>query len=123
MIKIIVNGKKAPSKRAQCHECGCIFEYHKSDMHILCTEGSFESYFIECPQCGKVLKLSEWDNEEKADSAPSSDLRAISKWCDEQAWNCMGCPLNDACNNMFSSMSPNIWKEKDIEAFEKEIRK
>lgn len=130
MIKIIRHGENAPSRRVECHNCGCIFEYQKSDMQMLCTAGAFSMYLIECPQCGNSINLPEWDNEVKAESETSEasgasktpDLRTIKEWCDEQSWNCKGCPLNDECARMFSIMAPNVWQDSDIEAFEKEIK-
>lgn len=123
MIKIIRRGEMAPSRRVQCHKCGCVFEYQKNDMQMLCNGGRFQIYLIECPQCGENLKIDEWDNKAKiASDASIVDLKTIKKWCDEHAYNCMGCPLNDECTRMFSHMTPNIWQDSDIEAFEKEIK-
>ena len=84
-------------------------------------------HLIQCPQCGQNLRIPEWDNEATsvldAVSDAASELKLMKQWCDEHAHECMECPLNDECSRMFAYMSPNMWQDGDIEAFEKEIRK
>lgn len=129
MIKIIRRGENAPSRRVECHNCGCVFEYQKSDMQMLCNGGAFQMHLIQCPQCGQNFRIPEWDNEATgvldADSDAVSELKLMKRWCDERAsvHECMECPLNDECTRMFAYMSPNMWQDKDIETWEKEIRK
>lgn len=58
-IKIIKDGtKERKAYRAECQECGCIFEYHKEDIRIRYTQeygfsSTFtgEEYYVDCPQC------------------------------------------------------------------------
>ena len=121
MIKIIRHGENPPYRRAECHNCGCVFEYQKSDMQSIYNGGEFEMHLIQCPQCGKSLKIPEWEDCKKPD-ASIVDLRAIKEWCDERSLKCEQCPLFSQCERMFFGMSPNGWQDGDIEAFEKEIR-
>lgn len=56
-IKIIKEGtKERKAYRAECQECGCIFEYHKEDIRTDYKQ-EFNSYplekvhYVDCPQC------------------------------------------------------------------------
>lgn len=55
-IKIIKEGtKERKAYRAECQECGCIFEYHKEDIRTYNTYDNYsisrEVSYVRCPQC------------------------------------------------------------------------
>ena len=59
MITIIKHGRE--HYRMECEECGCIFEYDKTDIKEYYENGPVQK--IRCPECGKAMDaggVSEW---------------------------------------------------------------
>ena len=58
-MKVITHGKSSYTK--VCEDCGCEFEYSKTDIKhktILAAFQDFEYddlYYIDCPECGERI--------------------------------------------------------------------
>lgn len=74
-MKIIKAGRKFPlSFRAECKECGCLFEYDINEISNCQSTKYIDGYpivnaysCVRCPQCKTIVKHTPKDNETTKD--------------------------------------------------------